>query len=481
MEEVAEDIAAPPPAPRRRNRVLRAIGWVLLGIVAAFGIAIWSVDTGPGHRLIADKIASLKIKTGLRIRIGRIDGSIWNRAVLRDVRLYDLNGEFFEAPAIRLDWRPFRWFANRLEIRSLSADLVTLDRLPKLRSTKQGPILPGFDIRIGQLEIAHLQLGKAVGGTAAEAKVSARALIHKRRAMIWLQTASNKGDRLSLDLDAEPDGDLFRLAARAEGPKGGVIGGLFGTRLPILTTVDGHGTWHRWAGNAHARVDDRAVADLALTVKDGDYGLNGRLAPSLFLKGKLQRMTTPIVSLTGHARLADRQLTGQLALASPALRLATHGALDLTQSAFRGFTLDAELRQPQALFPNMTGQQIRLHAVLDGDFREPAFRYALSSPHVAFDNTGFDHVAATGAGQFGKIPVLVPITLSAARVTGIGDVAGGILANLKVKGTLAVDGKAITGTGLLLSSDKLNGKLGLRIDLASGAYDVALSGGCCAI
>jgi translocation and assembly module TamB len=473
MEEAAEET----PPPVRRNRVLRGIGWALLGLVAIFGVAIWGVDTGPGHRLITDRIATLKIKTGLRISIGRIEGSIWNRAVLRDVRLYDLKGQFFEAPVLRLDWRPLAWLSNRLEIRSLTTDSVTLDRLPKLKSTKQGPILPGFDIRIGKLEIAHFHLGKAVAGTAAEAKLSARADVHGRRAMIWLQTASNKGDHLAVDLDAEPDGDVFRLVTRAEGPAGGVLGGMFGTRLPILATVDGRGTWHRWQGHASARLDNRAIADLALTVKDGDYGLNGRLAPSPFLKGKLQRLTAPTVSLKGHATLADRQLTGEVALASKALRLGAHGRLDLADSAFHGFTLDVDLRQPDALFPNMTGKDIKLHAVLDGDFKEPAFRYALTAPHLAFDNTGFDRVSATGAGRFGKVPVAVPITLSAAQVTGIGDVAGGILANLKVKGTLAVDGKAITGTGLLLSSDKLNGKLGLRVDLATGVYDVALSGG----
>ncbi|QJU60561.1 translocation/assembly module TamB [Sphingomonas sp. AP4-R1] len=456
---------------------MRGLGVALLSLFMAFGLAILAVDTGPGHRLIVDRIAELKIKTGLRIRIGRIEGSIWNRAVLRDVRLYDLKGQFFEAPAIRLDWRPLGWLSNRLDIRSLSSDLVTLDRLPKLRSTKKGPILPGFDIRIGKLEVRHFRLGKAVAGTAAEAKLAARADVHGRRAMIWLQTASNKRDRLAVDLDAEPDGDVFRLIARAEGPAGGVIGGLFGTKRPILAAVDGRGTWHRWQGHAHARLDDKAIADLALTVKDGDYGLNGRLAPSPFLTGKLQRLTANIISVAGHAKLADRQLTGSLAVASQALRLGTKGRLDLANSAFRDFALDVDLRDPSALFPNMTGQQVRLHMMLDGDFKEPAFRYALTSPHIAFDNTGFDRVSATGAGRFGKIPVALPITLSAARVTGIGDVAGGILANLKVVGTLSVDGKAITGTGLALSSDKLNGKLGLRIDLVSGAYDVALTGG----
>ena len=50
-------------------------------------------------------------------------------------------------------------------------------------------------------------------------------------------------------------------------------------------------------------------------------------------------------------------------------------------------------------------------------------------------------------------------------MTGVGDVAGGILANLRVEGLLKVTGKALTGDGLSLTSDKLKGKLSLLVDL----------------
>jgi hypothetical protein len=75
------------------------------------------------------------------------------------------------------------------------------------------------------------------------------------------------------------------------------------------------------------------------------------------------------------------------------------------------------------------------------------------------------------------IPVSLPIRLQAARVTGVGAEAGGILANLTVAGTLKIDAKAITGNDLALSSDKLKGKLLLRVDLVTGRYDMALTGG----
>jgi translocation and assembly module TamB len=71
----------------------------------------------------------------------------------------------------------------------------------------------------------------------------------------------------------------------------------------------------------------------------------------------------------------------------------------------------------------------------------------------------------------------VPVLFTARRVTGVGDVAGGILANLRVQGLLKVTARQLTGEGLTLTSDKLKSKLSLFVDLVTGRYDVVLSGG----
>ena len=470
MEEVAIEAA-----PRRRWP--RVLGWIAAALLAIVVATVGVIDTAPGHRLIADRVAALRPSSGLRIHIGRIDGSLWHRTVLRDVRLYDLRGQFFEAPELRLDWHPLRWFHNRLDIDRLSAGVVVLDRLPKLRSRPGAPILPEFDIRIGALRIARLRLGQEVGGTGAEMRVAMRAEIRARRASIGLQATSTRGDRALLDLDAAPDDGRFRLAADVASPEGGVIAGIAGTKRPIRVIVGGRGDWALWHGKAGVTLAGRNLADLALEARDGRYRLSGMAAPAPFVSGKLQRLSAPRIRVAGEARLADRQLDGQVLLASPAVTLAAKGRVDLAHGSFGNFALDSHLLQPPALFPNMTGRDVRLHVLLDGPFRTVRFRYALATPHIAFDDTGFDGVRAIGEGRLSKAPVSVPIRLSADRVTGLGDVAGGILARLAIAGTLRVDAKTLVGEGLALSSDKLRGKLGLHLDLVSGQYAVALSGG----
>jgi translocation and assembly module TamB len=491
----------PTRAPRRRRWLSRLAKWVVgaaLALALLAGFLAVLLDTGAGHRFIADRIAAMAPNSGLRIRIGRIEGSIWNDTRLRDVRLYDPQGLFADSPSIEVDWQPLAWITNRLVIHRLQADLVSLHRLPKMRpSQKPGPVLPGFDIHIGRLDVAQLRIGKAVtgplgacppeasrmcprasGAVYRTATLSGEADIRSGRALVDLKAAVREGgDRLSILLDAEPDRDRFDLDVRLASPAGGVAAAMIGTGRPIALTIDGDGSWARWDGIARLDLSGRRTANLRLRAENGRYSLGGRIAPAQFWKGKKARLAAPIVQVTGEARLEDRRLEGRLALRSAALSVVGTGTVDLARSTFRDLRVGADLLQPKALFPNMTGQKVRLVARLDGPFRTFAFAYRLTSPRVAFDRTGFEDVWAQGRGRFSKAPVTVPLVMSARRVTGVGDVAGGILANLRVQGVLKVSGKALSGEGLNLTSDKLKGKLSLFVDLVTGRFDVVLSGG----
>ena len=468
----------PARSPRRRFRPLRWLGGILATLIALVLIAIWAIDTGPGHRFLTDRIAALPITSGLRIRIGRIDGSIWNRATLRDLRLYDVRGQFLEAPEVRLDWAPAAWMRNALDINILSAELVKLDRSPVLRPTTQGPILPAFDVRVGRLAIARLELGAAIaGGRARVGRVQGSTEIRDGRAMVALDAAvTGGGDRVRVRLDARPDADRFDVDVALDAPAESVTGALVGTRRPILLRVAGKGRWTAWAGQARATLAGRDVLRLGLTAASGRYALSGRAAPAPFLQGKLQRLSAPAIAVAGTATLADRRLDGGLTLRSPALALDAKGVIDLGTSRFRDMVVRADLLRPPALFPNMTGQKISLKLRLDGPFRTATFDYLATAPRLAFDATGFEDVRAQGRGRWSRSPVLVPIRLTARRVTGIGDVAGGILANLSVAGTLKATAAQLTGTGLAFDSDKLKGKLALLVDLTTGRYDVTVSG-----
>ncbi|MEA3065568.1 MAG: translocation and assembly module TamB [Sphingomonadales bacterium] len=320
---------APPPPRRRRwlSRLAKGVVAAALALAVLAGALAVLLDTAAGHRFIADRIAAMAPQSGLRIRIGRIEGSIWNDTRLRDVRLYDPKGLFAESPLIEVDWQPLAWIANRLVIQRLDAELATLHRLPRLRpSERPGPVLPGFDIHVGRLRVAQLRIGKAVTGQPRIASLAGEADIRSGRALVDLKAVVKQGgDRLSLLLDAEPDRDRFDLDVRLVSPARGVAGAILGTERPIALTVEGDGRWAAWNGRARLDLSGRRTADLRLRAENGRYGLAGSLAPAQFWTGKKARLTAPAVQVVGRATLEDRQLQGRLALRSPAMNVVATG------------------------------------------------------------------------------------------------------------------------------------------------------------
>ncbi|MCM8729483.1 translocation/assembly module TamB domain-containing protein [Hephaestia sp. GCM10023244] len=436
------------------------------------------VDTDVGHRLITDKVGELRPKSGLRFTIGRIDGSIYTRATLVDVRVYDPEGLVFAAPRAELDWRPLAWLSNRLVINRLIVPSATLAKLPKTRpSGENKPILPGFDLHIGELRIDRLAVAPAVTGIARGGRVQARADIAAGRARVGIAAVIEGSDRFSMRLDAEPARDQFDLDVQAEGSADGVLARLSGIRHPLALSVTGDGRWAMWRGTATARARDTRVLDLALTNRSGHYTLSGTIAPHLITKGKLQRLTDPQVEINGDATYAHRRVEGAVSLRSSALAVDTTGTIDLARSAYRNVRLRARLLKPPALFPNMTARNLELRAILDGAFGTASFDYRLTADRFAFDDTGFEGARAAGKGRLSRAPITVPVAFSAARVTGVGDVAGGILRNLSLSGALKVTSAFVTGNDLKLGSDKLNGRIDLLLDLRTGRYEVNLNGG----
>ena len=99
-EEVAIERRQADEVLPRRRWFSRLAKWAI-GILLALGLAAAALmvflDTDAGHRFLADRVAALSPSSGLKIRIGGIEGSIWSETRLRDVRIYDPRGLFAES------------------------------------------------------------------------------------------------------------------------------------------------------------------------------------------------------------------------------------------------------------------------------------------------------------------------------------------------------------------------------------------------
>jgi translocation and assembly module TamB len=461
---------------RRLANELLALFLALLFLLAG---ALVLLDTAPGHRFIVDRISRLETASGLSIRIGRIDGSIFGKSQLKNVRVSDTRGVFLTSPNIVLDWSPGAWIENKLHIDSLTAERVTLIRLPKTKpSLRKGPILPGFDIHIGELRIDRLEVGPAVSGRPRSGSVRGKADVHSGRALVELAAVMNEGDdRIVFHLDSEPDRDKFDMVARVAARADGLLPAIVGIKRSMNLSIDGKGSWTRWRGNALVDLSGRPTARLALGADQGRFRLQGQWAPAQFLNGRDRRLLAPVVNIRGDATLKDRLLDGQLSASTPALRAVAKGAIDLAGRRFRGVRLGIDLLKPPALFPNMTGQDVRMAWTFDGPFGTADYSYRVKSKYVKFDNTGFTALHAEGSGRLTPWPMRVPMRLSAGAITGIGDVAGAMLANPQIAGWLTITPKLVRGDALTLTSAKWNGKISLLIRLTQpGGFEVLLSG-----
>jgi translocation and assembly module TamB len=175
--------AATPPASARLRLALDAAdrrGACRAGDGAAGRLLV--LDLPIGHRFVADRIATLAPASGLRITVGRIDGSLFGKAGLKDLVLSDPNGPFLTVPDVDLDWRPYAWTVNTLDIRTLALHRGTLLRRPQLKpGDPNAPILPSFNIRVDRLEIDALTIAPGVMGERRRVDLTARADVRSGR------------------------------------------------------------------------------------------------------------------------------------------------------------------------------------------------------------------------------------------------------------------------------------------------------------
>jgi translocation and assembly module TamB len=485
-DAILDPAAAPAQEPPRRSRPriwLARIAKTALALLLALAIGLAAflafLDTEAGHRFIVERIAAMTSETGLRIRIGRIDGSIYGRTQLKDVRLYDRDGLFAQSPRIDLDWRAIDYVFGNLTLNEVDADLVILHRLPRLNPPAgPRPLLPDYDVHLGRLDVRQLRVGAGVAGRERVGPLHAQAQIRSGRAMLALDFATRGGgDRLALRLDAEPDRDRFDLDARIDAPEGGVVGALLGTRRPLRLDLGGDGSWSRWIGNARLDLSGRRTADLQLRMTAGRFALRGWAAPAPFLEGRWQRLSSPRLRIAGSGLFSGRRIDGRLSLLSGAVRADARGIVDLAGARYDDVRIAARLTHPPAMFLNMTGRDIRLAALLDGGFGDARFVYRVTAPHMRFDNVGFDEVRVAGAGNLSRFPIAIPMQASALRVTGVGEMAADILRHPRLAGTMRLTADRLAGSGLVFTSAWGRGLVDPTVDLATGNYLVFARGG----
>jgi translocation and assembly module TamB len=159
------------PSPRRPLRTFGKWAGILLGVIALLIGAIYlGINSDVGRRYVVRQINNLETVSGLDIDVGRIEGSIYGKLTIHDLTLKDPKGTFFVAPVAEIDWRPFSYFRNHVDIKSITIPRARLYRAPQLKpGDPNAPLLPDLDIDIGRVRVERLLVDAAVTGSAAPA------------------------------------------------------------------------------------------------------------------------------------------------------------------------------------------------------------------------------------------------------------------------------------------------------------------------
>ncbi len=489
--EVSSETATPETVTvveteRRPNWALRLVKWAVglfVGFAALAALGVFLLDTGPGHRFVSDQIEKLAFESGLKIKVSRIDGSIYGAMVLRGLSVSDAQGEFLFSPEVKVDWRPFSYLKNHVDLRSLTAQRIVLRRAPVLKpTTTEGPLLPDIDIDIGKLRVDRFTAEPAVSGERRIFLLDGRAHIASGRAQVWFDGSAIAGqgrvggDRVHLVLDAVPEDERLNFQLSLDAPRSGLIAALSGLTQPLAVRIDGKGDWKNWNGKFDADLAGQEFIRLGLTARDGTFAVKGPARFARLMNGATANLLGPVnmVDLTAVTKDRRAELSGTLS--GDAMGLAVNGGVNLADNSFQDLKLGFALLRPSAIAPNLSGSGMRAQLTLNGAMATPRVAYTLNADRLVMNDMGLERLTASGAARVDADRIIIPVAAHTARITGLDTVAGGSLANVRLDGDLAIDWPRILSDNMRIRSDRIDAGLILVADAAKGLYTGAIDG-----
>ncbi|MGE4432312.1 MAG: translocation/assembly module TamB domain-containing protein [Sphingobium sp.] len=478
----------PAAEPARRASWGRRIGIALasllaLLIVVVAGLYIW-LGTDSGRRFVVRQVEAMSFENGMKIGMGRIDGSIFGAMQVHDLALRDPKGVFLTVPRLDVDWRPLAFIGNHLDVRSLLIPAARFHRAPQFNETppSEGPLLPDLDIDVNRLEIGRLQIDPGVTGQRHLLGFAGKVHIADRRAQIEADgkalTAPGVagGDTLRLVLDAVPDANRLTIDMRVNAPAKGLVAGFTGVEQPVNLSIAGKGDWKAWDGRLSGAMGTEKLADVTLTARDGNFTVRGPVRPGLFLTGPGRAMLEPVTQIDLTARAEERRVQIDGGVASDNFTFGAKGLVDLGESRMKDLALDFRLIKPGAIAENLRGADIAATATLNGSFVAPQIAYGLTARQIGFGETGIEGLAISGSAALDKEQWRIPVEGRARRITGVNESIAPLLTNVRIDGDLAYANGRLMSDNMKMRTDRIDATAIIVADLNRALYTGALNG-----
>lgn len=397
------------------TRALKLLGMALLALLLALVGLFGALQTPPGKALLANIASSLASSPGLTVSIRGLSGFVPFDMSVEAIELADADGRFARIEDARLDWRPLALLSRRVEVTSLSAARVSLDRRPVLPSTParddegSGFALP---VRIESLSIPEITLAEPVLDHAARLSFNGAADLASLTQGLSLNFALERLDAsgsLKGSVGYAPDAGFLNLDITAREPAGGLMARAAGfDGLPeISADVKGAGPLDAWDGHLRLRAGDLAEASGAVGIRAVANGHKINLA----LDADIARILPANISalFEGRSEIAGSAMVDpelNLAIESFSARTAgfqarLSGSLMADQSADLVFEAQlGDAARYAGFAPGISWQELALSGTLKGAVLRPAVDARISAAQLA----GKDYRVATVAATLRTLP-----------------------------------------------------------------------------
>ena len=481
---MSDAIATSPKRNWLTRTIIAIIGVFVAFVVIAVGGYYW-FDSQSGKRFVVGQIEALTFENGVKIRIGSLGGSLYNKVTLNDVALVDTKGIFASAKVATMDWHPFAFANNHIDIDAVAIPTARLHRMPALKAVpiSDDPFFPDYDINIDKLVLSALMIDPVVTGKAHVVRVRGRANIADRRAIVvgkaraLARDAIAGGDIVDLTLIAVPDDNQFDLALKIDAPATGLVASYTSQPLRFTATIAGKGTWQNWQGTMAAQSGGTSMAILNLAAQNGTFTMRGVGSVKAFAPaGTAKNLLAEPVQMNLTAVLENRRadLTGDVRNAN--FSVDAKGLVDFAQNQFEALTLNVSLPHPERFARNVSGRNLRANVILNGGFAKPVAAYRINADALAFNDTIMQGVALSGVARVDPDRIFIPVTGRIKAVWGLAAAAGELLTNIVLGGDLAYANGRILSDNIKIKSDRVDATMIILADVNRGLYTSAING-----
>ena len=317
-------------------------------------IAAQDSDDDGGGGFIGGMLENALSGDNRNVTVTGLSGALSSTATLEKLTMSDNEGVWLTISGATLDWTRSALLRGRLNINTLSADSIVLERLPGPTGTEEDlpspeatpfqlPELP-VSVSIGEISVKTLTLGEAVAGIPAELALAGALTLAdgEMDTDISVTRLDRPTDVISLDASFVNETSVISLDFQAAETEGGLLSEMLNIpgRPSVLLTAAGEGPVTDFTADISLATDDTQRVTGQVRLRDaaeagGDPGIAfeaeiaGDVTPIIDQKFADFFGTDTRVSLTGHngadggmeisefeVQAAVLDLTGELATAA---------------------------------------------------------------------------------------------------------------------------------------------------------------------